>query len=205
MGLRTGPISAPLGPHAPPQARPGSAGSRLSRHSPASRPPTMLGTVSKAPMLCQLRRRPSCWGRCGRRWCPREASPRAPSMFPPCWAVQLTPSPPRRPGHQRNRCGWTPGGWRLPLALQSPHQLKRCGCCCPSARTGKRTAGREEMVPGGQSPGREGQERGRRVGIDLRAALWPSRRSHRARQGAAQGAPGGDGGTPAGRESQALA
>ena len=165
----------------------------------------MLGTVSKAPMLCQLRRRPSCWGRCGRRWCPREASPRAPSMFPPCWAVQLTPSPPRRPGHQRNRCGWTPGGWRLPLALQSPHQLKRCGCCCPSARTGKRTAGREEMVPGGQSPGREGQERGRRVGIDLRAALWPSRRSHRARQGAAQGAPGGDGGTPAGRESQALA
>lgn len=63
MGLRTGPISAPLGPHAPLQARPGSAGSRPSRHSPASRPPTMLGTVSKAPMLCQMRRRPSCWGR----------------------------------------------------------------------------------------------------------------------------------------------
>ena len=167
MGLRTGPISAPLGPHAPLQARPGSAGSRPSRHSPASRPPTMLGTVSKAPMLCQMRRRPSCWGRYGRRWCPREVPPRAPSRFLAHWAVQLTPPPPRRPGTSGTGVGGPQGAGVCPLpsrALTSPSAVA-VTACLPGPGRGQEEGKKWSL--GNKVQAGRGRRWGRRVGIDL--------------------------------------
>ena len=200
-----GPEDGTPGPHAPPQARPGSAGSRPSRHPPASRPPTILGTVSKAQLLCQLRRCPSYRGRCGRRWCLREVSPRAPSRFLTRSAVQLTPPPPRRPRHQRNKGADLRGLAAAPRPPE-PSPAKALWVLLPVCQDWEEGRRKGRNGPLGTKSRQGGRERDRRVGIDLRAALWPSPRSHWARQGAARGAPGGDGGTPAaGRGRQALA
>lgn len=147
----------------------------------------MLGTVPRRPPMLPAAPTPKLLGEMREEMVSVKRPPRAPLDVPPCWAVQLTPSPPRRPGHQRNRCGWTPGAGVCPLALQSPLPAEAAvGVAARLPGPGRVTAGREEMVPGGQSPGRRGR-RGRRVGIDLRAFYGPHSRSHRARQGAAQG------------------
>lgn len=136
----------------------------------------MLGTVSKAPMLCQLRRQQAVGGDAGREM----VSPvkRHPELLDVPSLLGSSADP------FSSQEAWAPAEqvWMDPRGLASaprppePSPAEALWVLLPVCQDREEDSRKEEMVPGGQSPGREGAgERGERVGIDLRAALWPSR------------------------------
>lgn len=160
MPLRDRTPGGTRGPHARPQAMPSSASSYPSRHPPAFKPPTMLGTFSEALPPCQPRQCPSCWGDADRADVPGRGHHEPPGGSSSAWQFSCPILSPGGPATTRGTDTDPEGPAACPSPPEPSPALAMWMSLLVCQGTGKRAGGKEGQGPRGQSPAREGPETG---------------------------------------------